>query len=352
MIVHEEKHAELILQLDNLRSQTIQLSQERENLQKALEATKHENLQLDKNRQENSSKFNSLNADYENAYKINIKLDKLCRSLEDEKTYLQCELDRVTKDCELSEINLRAEEERSSKLREEMLSVREELSRAQLSREVLEQNKIESECYLSQVEKSKAELELDLERIILDKSELEEMLEKLQSICMSHEQDNARLQDELRRVNEEKGQLSSQCVDQQNDIASLRKELLAGEQARMGLENDKVTLHEKSKFLELEKERLEVELAQVSRERADLSNQLANIARAKEALNEEYVRLSQKHEHTKDMIARINRDVAELVKSGEEKQVNKTFFFLDYSVVNINLYFRFYLKVTIRKFMV
>ncbi|XP_058802315.1 rootletin [Phymastichus coffea] len=321
LIVLEEKNAELISQVDSLRSQSAQLSQEREILQKALDSARSDNAHLDKSRLESASKYNGLSADYENVAKINMKLDKLCRSLEDEKTYLQCELDRVNKDCESREASLRAEEERSSKLREEILSVAEELNKAQLAKEVLEQNKIESECYLAQVEKSKAELELDLERLILVKSELEEMVTKLQSICLSHEQESARLQDELRRANEEKTQLSSQCADQQSDMTSLRKELLAGEQARMSLENDKVTLHEKAKFLEIEKERLEVECAQISRERADLSNQLAAMARSKEALNEEYVRLSQKHEHTKDMINRINRDVAELVKSGEEKQI-------------------------------
>ena len=44
-----------------------------------------------------------------------------------------------------------------------------------------------------------------------------------------------------------------QSNDQQNDIQSLRKELLQAEQQRLDLESDKVSLSEKSKFLEIDK---------------------------------------------------------------------------------------------------
>lgn len=44
-----------------------------------------------------------------------------------------------------------------------------------------------------------------------------------------------------------------QCNDHQNDIQSLRKELLQAEQQKLDLESDKVSLSEKCKFLEIEK---------------------------------------------------------------------------------------------------
>lgn len=50
--------------------------------------------------------------------------------------------------------------------------------------------------------------------------------------------------------------MQNQCTDQLNDIASLRKELLHAEQIRLDLESDKVTLNEKAKFLEIEKEKV------------------------------------------------------------------------------------------------
>jgi hypothetical protein len=60
----------------------------------------------------------------------------------------------------------------------------------------------------------------------------------------------------LIQVEEEKASLQSQCADQQNDLGSLRKELLQAEQTRLDLESDKVSLQEKVKFLEIEKEKV------------------------------------------------------------------------------------------------
>jgi rootletin len=60
------------------------------------------------------------------------------------------------------------------------------------------------------------------------------------------------------QVEKEKVALQSQCADQQNDLGSLRKELLQAEQTRLDLESDKVSLQEKIKFLEMEKEKVSV----------------------------------------------------------------------------------------------
>lgn len=115
--------------------------------------------------------------------------------------------------------------------------------------------------------------------------------------------------------------MANQSTDQQGDLSSLRKELLQAEQTRLDLESDKVTLNEKIKFLEIEKEKVEMELGQVSRERGDLSNQLSVLARKKESLNEELMRLRQRLEQANEMNARINRNLEDLVKDNEEKQV-------------------------------
>lgn len=112
----------------------------------------------------------------------------------------------------------------------------------------------------------------------------------------------------------------SQCIDQQGDLNSLRKELLQAEQTRLDVESEKVTLNEKIKFLEIEKEKVEMELGQVTRERSDLSNQLSVLARKKETLNEELMRLRQRLEQSNEMNARINRNLKDLVKDNEEKQ--------------------------------
>lgn len=55
---------------------------------------------------------------------------------------------------------------------------------------------------------------------------------------------------------DENNNLRSQCTDHQNDIESLRKDILQAEQNRLDLESEKVTLQEKIKYCEMEKEKV------------------------------------------------------------------------------------------------
>lgn len=62
------------------------------------------------------------------------------------------------------------------------------------------------------------------------------------------------------QLEEEKFSLQAQCTDHQNDIQSLRKELLQAEQIRLDLAADKSSFAEKIKFLEMEKEKVNFRL--------------------------------------------------------------------------------------------
>jgi rootletin len=53
------------------------------------------------------------------------------------------------------ELNLRSEEEKCSKMREELVTLREDLNRAYLTKDVLEQQKLETDAIISQIEKNK-----------------------------------------------------------------------------------------------------------------------------------------------------------------------------------------------------
>lgn len=96
--------------------------------------------------------------------------------------------------------------------------------------------------------------------------------------------------------------------------------MLQAEQTRLDIESEKVTLNEKIKFLEIEKEKVEIELGQVTRDRGDLSNKLLALTQKKETLNEELMRIRQRLEQSNEMNSRINRNLEDLVKDNEEKQ--------------------------------
>lgn len=120
------------------------------------------------------------------------------------------------------ELSLRSEEDRCSKMREEILTLREDLSKAYLAKDMLEQQKLETDGLISQIEKSKGipcshrlwllnklclsckqflgDLELELERVLLEKSDVQEILMKMEAMCSNHEEDKQRLQEELKKV--------------------------------------------------------------------------------------------------------------------------------------------------------
>lgn len=60
----------------------------------------------------------------------------------------------------------------------------------------------------------------------------------------------------IAKLLDENNNLRSQCTDHQNDIESLRKDILQAEQNRLDLESEKVTLQEKIKYCEMEKEKV------------------------------------------------------------------------------------------------
>lgn len=132
-------------------------------------------------------------------------------------------------------MSLRSEEDRCSKMREELLTLREDLNKAYLAKDMLEQQKLETDGLISHIEKGKGilhvltniyiyifnkllyqcymnnsgDLELELERILLEKSDVQEILIKLEAMCSNHEQDKQKLQEELKKVIQVEYYLSS-----------------------------------------------------------------------------------------------------------------------------------------------
>lgn len=68
---------------------------------------------------------------------------------------MHSEIDRLNQNINMGELNIRSEEDRSSRLREELLTVREELNKLYLSHDMLEQQKLEADILISSLEKTK-----------------------------------------------------------------------------------------------------------------------------------------------------------------------------------------------------
>ncbi|XP_052739750.1 rootletin [Bicyclus anynana] len=317
----EGKVQDLQGKLDQANTDLNQLLQEKESMQKTVEALRIDKNNLERNRVEINAMVESLTSDYEKLQKINSRLEKNIESLEGEKRALNSEVDRLHREASNRESVLRAEEERSSRMRSELVTVREELNKTALARDLLDQQKLEADAILSQMEKNRSDLEIELERTLLERGDFQDLVEKLQNVVRNMESDKKKLQEDVKQLEDERSSLSNQSSDLQGDLNSLRKELLAAEQNRMELEADKASLFEKIKFLEGEREKVEMELRQVMRERGELSSQLTAMARKKDTLNEEIIRLQQRLEQANETIGRLNRSLDDHVKDSEEKQL-------------------------------
>ncbi|KAL4714216.1 hypothetical protein ACJJTC_018366, partial [Scirpophaga incertulas] len=317
----EAKVQDLQVKLDQANADLSQLLQEKDVMQKTIESLRIDKNNLERNRIEINAMVESLTSDYEKLQKINARLEKNIESLENEKRNLNAEVDHLHREAANREAILRTEEERSSRLRSELVTTKEELNKTCLCRDLLDQQKMEADCIMSQMEKHRSDLEIELERTMLERGDLQDLVEKLESAVKNLESDKKKLQDDVKYLEDEKSSLSNQSSEQQGDLNSLRKELLAAEQNRMELEADKASLCEKIKFLEAEREKVELELRQVVRERDELSSQLTAMVRKKDALNEEIMRIQQRLEQANETIGRINRALEEHVKDGEEKQI-------------------------------
>ncbi|XP_026492988.2 rootletin [Vanessa tameamea] len=317
----EGKVQDLQGKLDQANADLNQILQEKESMQKTIEALRIDKNNLERNRVDINAMVESLTSDYEKLQKINARLEKSIESLEGEKRALNSEVDHLRHEAANRESVLRAEEERSSRLRSELVTIREELNKTALSRDLLDQQKLEVDAIMTQMEKNRSELEIELERTLLERGDLQDLVDKLQTFVRNLETDKKKLQEDVKQLEDERSSLSNQSSEQQGDLNSLRKELLAAEQNRMELEADKASLYEKIKFLEGEREKVELELRQVMRERGELSSQLTAMARKKDALNEEIIRLQQRLEQANETIGRLNRSLDDHVKDAEERQI-------------------------------
>lgn len=96
-----------------------------------------------------------MNSDYDKIQKTNSKLQKLNDTLEDEKMFQQGEIDRLLKEIDIRILSENEVQDRCSCLREELISVKEELNQVYLDKDLLDQRCLELEVVLTKMEKIK-----------------------------------------------------------------------------------------------------------------------------------------------------------------------------------------------------
>lgn len=206
-------------------------------------------------------------------------------------------------------------------MREDIVTLREELNKLYLARDLLEQQRIESDEMLAIAEKQKADLEHKYEKLHLEHLDVYYQLEKSSSSNEDVTQEAKDLKTRIQHLEIEANRMRAQIADQTSDIAALKKELITAEQIRLDLDSEKLSVCEKLKMLEISKEKVEMDLTQTLRDRGDLANQLTALSCKKEQINEELMRLQQRLEQSNETNCRLNRSLEELMKENEDKIV-------------------------------
>uniref|UniRef100_A0A182SZX3 Uncharacterized protein n=1 Tax=Anopheles maculatus TaxID=74869 RepID=A0A182SZX3_9DIPT len=101
------KVTELTEKLDSANHQLSELYKERDSLQKTLDGLRTDKHTVERGKAELNSIVDSLNTDYEKLQNVNSKLQKMYDALEEEKKMIELELQRVHKDKDIQEMNLR-----------------------------------------------------------------------------------------------------------------------------------------------------------------------------------------------------------------------------------------------------
>ncbi|KAL5282684.1 CROCC family protein [Megaselia abdita] len=310
----------LIEKLDSCNSQLVELSKEREYLLKILEKTRDEKHKSDKAFADLSSAFDNLSSDFEKLQNANAKLRKTIDLLEEDKKSIELEMQNLLEDKDILNLNLRAEEDRGSKLREETITLREELNKICLTNDLLDQQRIELENVIEALEKSKSDLESNLEKLEKERTNLQSHVDNLSCNNSNASNEIKNVHDKLSKCDEDRNTLTTICAQQKHEIHLLKKELHTLQSLGTDYENERLVINEKIKVLESESEKLKQDLTCVTRDRDNFHDQLTIVSRKQEMLNEESLRLRQRLDQSNETNNRLNKNLEDLYKESEEKQ--------------------------------
>lgn len=205
-------------------------------------------------------------------------------------------------------------------MREETITLREELNKVCLTNDLLDQQRMELENVIDALEKSKSDLESNIEKLQKERSNLKSHVDNLSCNNSNVSNEIKNVHDQLAKCDEDRNALTTICAQQNNEIQLLKKDLHALQNLSSDLENERCAINEKIKSSEMESEKLKQDLICVTRDRDNFHDQLNCTLRKQEMLNEEGLRMKQRMEQSNETNNRLNKNLEDLYKESEEKQ--------------------------------
>lgn len=206
-------------------------------------------------------------------------------------------------------------------MKEEILVLQEELKKTCLNAENFEQDLNEEIVKNTKLENELKNVKHMLDIVSKECCSLKTEFENIIAVNEANLKCNQNLQNEKDLLKNERTYLSDKVLELTSDIDVLKKELVDSEKIRLQIESEKKSIGEKLCSLQKASDKLEELLCESKRGKEDASNNLTAVMRKNDFLNTELLRLKQRIEQATQINNRLNKNIEELIKQNEQKQL-------------------------------
>ncbi|CAH8437947.1 unnamed protein product [Schistosoma guineensis] len=303
-----EQLARLREELEVQSLEVDKLSRERDRIKQSLSLTKEEHEMSESARQ-------NLN---EHVREIESELDRLKTSLHDmrkqrdeaisERDNLQTEQGRTLRELDAIQKTLGSTEQRAVNFREELATIREQLRRVELEKEILDQEKNDAITAAGKIQAKIDELNEDLNQAHNRENQYKSRIARLETVLESQEHDAEQLTHQISlthakesRLAEERANLRVELQEQRDEIEKLYSE-------KSLTQSELEQARESTMRAETARSRLEAELGDLARERMTLTESLSEAQRQKASLMEDVSTFRRDSERQEALIMRLTNE--------------------------------------------
>ena len=237
---HEAQIALTNQKLDDTINEKNDAKREMNRNQASVETVQAEKDGLNRTRNTLQQQVEGQNGDIEKLRARMTELQAQKDSAEEEREELHALLKRRDEDEKRTQRNIELLETRGSSLREELVAVREQLKKAELERDVAEQDRHETAEALQRTESSQSEAELFVNRLRVEEATSRDNLAKLAALNEGLAADKVELHRTIAHLEEKIQHLDSLKQDVEEEKQIIRHELIKTEQVASDLKTAKV----------------------------------------------------------------------------------------------------------------
>ncbi|CAH8437024.1 unnamed protein product [Schistosoma mattheei] len=288
-----EQLARLREELEVQSLEVDKLSRERDRIKQSLSLTKEEHEMSESARQ-------NLN---EHVREIESELDRLKTSLHD----MRKQRDEATQNVIIYKLN-KVVQTTCCKLREELATIREQLRRVELEKEILDQEKNDAITAAGKIQAKIDELNEDLNQAHNRENQYKSRIARLETVLESQEHDAEQLTHQISlthakesRLAEERANLRVELQEQRDEIEKLYSE-------KSLTQSELEQARESTMRAETARSRLEAELGDLARERMTLTESLSEAQRQKASLMEDVSTFRRDSERQEALIMRLTNE--------------------------------------------